>query len=304
MRRRYSPVTLLLLLAPPFLWATNAVIGRAVAPLIPPLMLNFLRWLVALLILLPIGWRLLGADSAVWHEWRRYALLGLLGIGMYNALQYMALHTSTPVNVTLVAASIPVWLMVVGRLFYRVPVRLAQVAGAGLSLAGVAVVLSHGDWSQLVAFRFVAGDLLMVLATIAWAFYSWQLAEVPPDAPLNAHWSGLLLGQVVYGVAWSGLFAGLEWHWTGETTVWSGTLVLTIFFVAIGPAIIAFRCWGAGVQRVGPTIAGFFNNLAPLFAAVLSAILLNESVRPYHGLAFVLILGGIVLSSRVSVHHG
>ena len=65
-----------------------------------------------------------------------------------------------------------------------------------------------------------------------------------------------------------------------------------------GPAILAYRFWGVGVQRVGPTVAGFFTNLTPLFAAVLSAAFLGEPPRSYHAIAFVLIVAGIVISSR------
>ncbi|HET8598183.1 MAG TPA: DMT family transporter [Castellaniella sp.] len=298
MNDRLSPGTVVLLLVPPLLWAGNAVVGRMVADLIPPLTLNFFRWTLALLILLPLGYRVLQRGSAVWRNWPRYAVLGLLGVGLYNSLQYLALHTSTPVNVTLVAASMPVWMLIVGRVFHGVAIRSAQVLGSLLSLAGVAMVLSHGELAQLWALRFVAGDLLMVLATIIWAFYSWQLTRVPADAPVRAHWAGFLLGQVLYGAAWSGLFAALEWQLTDWRIDWGWPLALAVVYVAVGPAVIAFRCWGAGVQRVGPTLAGFFNNLTPLIAALLSLGLLGEAPHLYHALAFLLIIGGIVLSSR------
>jgi len=298
MNDRLSPGTVLLLLVPPILWASNAVVGRAVADLVPPLTLNFFRWALALLILLPLGYRVLRRGSAVWRNWPRYAVLGLLGVGLYNSLQYLALHTSTPVNVTLVAASMPVWMLIVGRVFHGVAIRPAQVAGSLLSLAGVAMVLSHGELSQLRALHFVAGDLLMVLATVIWAFYSWQLTRVPADAPVRSHWAGFLLGQVLYGAAWSGLFAVLEWRLTDWRIDWGWPLVAAAVYVAVGPSVIAFRCWGAGVQRVGPTLAGFFNNLTPLSAALLSLGLLGEAPHVYHALAFLLIIGGIVLSSR------
>jgi drug/metabolite transporter (DMT)-like permease len=67
--------------------------------------------------------------------------------------------------------------------------------------------------------------------------------------------------------------------------------------VAVGPAVIAFRCWGAGVQRAGPSVAGFFANLTPLFAALMSAAFLGEAPHLYHGIAFALIVGGIALSA-------
>ena len=71
-----------------------------------------------------------------------------------------------------------------------------------------------------------------------------------------------------------------------------------LVYVAVCPAIVAYRCWGAGVQRVGPSVAGFFSNLTPLFAAVLSAAFLGEPPHLFHAIAFVLIVGGIVVSSR------
>jgi drug/metabolite transporter (DMT)-like permease len=83
-----------------------------------------------------------------------------------------------------------------------------------------------------------------------------------------------------------------------QQITWGWPLTGALIFVALGPAIIAFRCWGIGVQRVGPTIAGFFSNLTPLFAAVMSSAFLGELPHPYHGLAFALIVGGIVISSR------
>lgn len=298
MNQKLTLSTTLLLLTPPLLWAGNAVLGRAVISVIPPFTLNFLRWSLALLLLLPLGYRVLRPHSGLWSQWRRYAVLGLLGVGLYNSLQYLALHTSTPVNVTLVASSMPVWMLIIGRLFHGVLIRGAQIVGSVLSLVGVAVVLSQGSWQHLLALRFVAGDLLMVVATICFSFYSWQLTRVDPDDPLRAHWAGFLVAQMAYGVVWSGMLAGFEWTVTDARIEWGWPVALAILYVAVGPAILAFRCWGAGVQRVGPTTAGFFNNLTPLFAGVMSLALLGEAPGLYHGLAFALIIGGIVLSSR------
>ena len=68
--------------------------------------------------------------------------------------------------------------------------------------------------------------------------------------------------------------------------------------IAIGPSLIAYRCWGIGVAAVGPAIAAFFGNLTPVFAAVMSAALLGEPPSWFHGAAFALIVLGIVVSSR------
>jgi drug/metabolite transporter (DMT)-like permease len=298
MNRPLTASTALLLTVPPLLWAGNAVVGRMVHDLVPPVTLNFLRWVIALALLLPFAFRVLRRDSGLWQNWRRFSLLGLLGIGLYNALQYLALQSSTPINVTLVAASMPVWMLLIGRLFFHAGVARRQVLGALLSIAGVLLVLSRGDPAQLLAARLVPGDLLMILATIAWSLYSWLLT-LPGDPPaIRKDWSAFLLAQVFFGLIWSGAFAAGEWALTPAQIHWGWPLAAALLYVAVGPAIIALRCWGAGVQRAGPSIAGFFSNLTPLFAALMSSAFLGELPHLYHGAAFALIVGGIVLSSR------
>jgi drug/metabolite transporter (DMT)-like permease len=298
MTARLGLSTALLLTVPPMLWAGNAVVGRLVAPLVPPMTLNFLRWACAFMLLLPFAWRMLRPDSPIWTRMRRYAVLGFLGIGCYNALQYLAVKTSTPINVTLVASSTPLFMLAFGALFFGHRITRRQMLGTVLSIAGVLLVLGRGEFAQLVQVRFVPGDLYMLVATAAWALYSWLLT-LPGDPPqVRNDWGAFLMAQLVPGLAWSGLFAATETAIGAQPIQWGWPLAAALAFVATGPAIVAYRCWGVGVQRVGPNIAGFFSNLTPLFAALFSAAFLGEPPRLFHVLAFVLIVAGIVVSSR------
>ena len=298
MSARLTPRTAALLTLPPLLWAGNAVVGRLVTDLVPPITLNFLRWVLAFVILLPLAAWVLRPGSGLWAHWRRFALLGLLGVGLYNALQYLALHTSTALNVTLVASSMPLWMMALGRLFFDARITRPQLLGALLSMAGVAVVLARGNLAQLAQLQLVPGDLYMLAATIAWAWYSWLLARrAEPDA-IRADWAAFLLAQIVFGLGWSGLMTAGEWALTDARIQWGWPLAAALLFVAVGPAVLAYRFWGLGVQHAGPTVAGFFGNLTPLFAAVMSVLFLGEAPRLYHAAAFALIVAGIVVSAR------
>lgn len=298
MSQKLSPVTALLLTVPPLMWAGNAVVGRLVIDRVPPITLNFLRWLVAFFILLPLAWKVLHPGSGLWSHWRRFGLLSLLGVGCYNALQYLALQTSTPLNVTLVAASGPFWMLVIGALFFQAPVRRKQLLGAMLSITGVLVVLSRGDGQQLLAVRLVIGDFFILLATACWSWYSWLLSRRDEPDAIRKDWAAFLLGQVVFGLAWSGLFTGMEWGLTDAHITWGWPLISALAFVAVGPAVLAYRCWGLGIQQAGPAVAGFFANLTPLFAAIFSAAFLGELPHLYHVAAFGLIVGGIWVSAR------
>ena len=302
-----TPRLALMLSLPPLLWAGNAVVGRLAIGQVSPLWLNASRWALALLLLLPLGWRVFASSARraeLWARWPHLALLGLTGVGAYNALQYLALKTSTPLNVTLIAASSPVWMLAIGAGFYGERPRRAQVIGAALSLTGVAVVLARGQPAALLQVHLVPGDVLMLGAIVSWCVYSWLLAR-PPALMRGAqrpawHWAEFLCIQMAVGLLWASTAAGVgEWLQPGTGTVaWSPWLVAALAYVAIGPSLIAYRLWGLGVAQVGPTVAVFFGNLTPLFAALLSAALLGEWPQPFHGLAFALIAAGIVVSSR------
>jgi drug/metabolite transporter (DMT)-like permease len=297
-----TPRLALLLTLPPLLWAGNAVVGRLMVGQVPPLTLNLLRWVLAGLILLPLAWRALTPFSAIRRRWRYLLALGLLGVGLFNSLQYLALVTSTPINVTLVATSMPVWMLLVGTLFFREHPTRHQVIGALVGLAGVLIVIGRGSPATLLAVQFVPGDLYMLLAVIGWAVYSWLLAR-PPAHMRGAErppwdWAGVLLVQVLFGVLAAGMFSAGEQFAGAAPIRWGWGVIAALAYVSLGASILAYRCWGLGVAEGGPALAAFFNNLTPLAAALFSALVLGQPPQAYHALAFVLIVSGIVVGMR------
>jgi len=296
---KVTPAAALLLTLPPLLWAGNAVVGRVIASMASPMTLNLLRWSLAFLLLLPLAAPVLRSGSPLWTSWRRIAGLSLLSIGGYNALLYLALNTSTPINVTLVGSITPVWMLLIGRLFFGNSISRRQWLGAAMSISGVLLVLSRGQLAVLLQVRLVPGDIYILMASAAWAYYSWMLAHPTTEPPeIRRDWSAFLLAQIALGLVWSGLFAGGEWALGLGRLHLSWQLAAALLFIAVGPALLAYRAWGAGVARAGPSVAGFFANLTPLFTAVLSSAFLGEAPHMYHALAFLLIVGGIVVSSR------
>lgn len=305
-----TPRLALLMTTPPLLWAGNAVVGRWIAGglaagqpgagQVPPLTLNLIRWVLAALILLPLAWRALRPLSCITARWPYLLLIGVLGVGAFNSLQYLALVTSSPINVTLVAASMPVWMLAVGALCFGARPSRRQLVGAALGLAGVLTVIGRGSLQSLLAVHFVPGDLYILVAIIGWAFYSWLLVRPPAHMQGSARpdwdWAGFLLVQSLFGIAAASVFTVGE-QWAGAAAIqWSWGVAAALLYVAVGPSVLAYRCWGLGVAEGGPTLAAFFNNLTPLFAAVLSTVVLGDSPQPYHAAAFALIVGGIAVS--------
>jgi drug/metabolite transporter (DMT)-like permease len=300
--------TAALMTLPPLLWAGNAIVGRLMVGQVPPLALSALRWALAALLLLPLAtalWRDPAERRIARAAWPYLLVIGTLGIGTFNALQYVALLTSTPLNVTLINASMPLWMLAVGALAFGERPARRQFVGALLSLAGVAIVIGRGAWRTLIDVHFVPGDAFMLTAVIGWAVYSWLLVRPPAalrppsrEAVERWGWAGFLLAQCVFGVAAAGSAALAESAFATHPAIdWRSAAVwAALVYVAVFPSVIAYRCWGLGVARAGPALAAFFVNLSPLFAALMSIALLGEWPRPYHGAAFAFIVAGIAVS--------
>ena len=291
-----SALTAFYLTTAALMWAGNAIVGKILVQSSSPVLLNTIRWGVTALILLPFAWGVFKGSSPLWGQTKRFLLLSLFGVGSYNVLLYLALQSSTPINVTLIGASMPIWAILIGALFYKESSHAKQIIGALISLVGVSIVIVRGELERLIEIEFVVGDLLMVFATILWGAYSWMLSHPKESTERTWPWSYFLLAQVGFGFCWSVGFAVTEWQLEYSHFTWSWPIVLMILYVIIGPSLIAYRCWGLGVNEAGATVATFFTNLIPLFTAILSTVLLQKPPELFHGLAFILILAGIYLS--------
>lgn len=193
-------------------------------------------------------------------------------------------------------------MLLIGFVVFKDPPTRRQMVSTVLSIAGVIVVISRGDISRLLNVEIVWGDLWMLLATVCWTFYSWLLArpseDMKGDNRPSWNWAEFLFLQTMFAAFWATTAAILDIAVAPPPTLYlAPQTILAIIFVAIGPSLVAYRCWGLGVAAAGPTMAAFFFNLTPIFTALLQITLLNASPERYHGAAFLLIAGGIWVST-------
>lgn len=276
------------------LWSSNFVIGRAIHEAVTPATMNFLRWALALVVLLPVTLVDLRRHRlALLRNWRLIALLGLTGIAAFQTLCYFALTQTTALNTILLTSLAP--LAIVALSWLALGERISRVQGLGLltSLGGAVVLILHGDTEALVSLRFNSGDLWMLLAVALWTVYSVLLRRRPEQVPPLA----LHTASVGAGTLWMlPLFGWDAVRGAGLPTELSAWLA--IGFVAVFSSAIAHALWVRGVASIGPNRASVFIHLMPLFGAVLAITFLGEELAAYHVLGAALVLVGVILSSR------
>ncbi len=274
-------------------WAANAIIGRLAVGEISPMLLVTLRWLWVLPLLAVFARRDIVRDRALLRRhWRYFAAMGALGFTLFNALFYVAAHSTTAVNIGIIQGAMPMFVLFGAFLVHRTPVTGLQVAGAVVTMAGVVLVACAGSLERLAAFGFAKGDVLMVIACALYSGYTVALRNRPPVSALAmfAALAGAAFASSLPLVAAEAVLGTLAWP---TPKGWVIVLLTAIF-----PSFIAQTFFIKGVEIIGPGRAGVFINLVPIFAAVMAVAILSETFHLYHAAALALVLGGIWLSER------
>lgn len=291
-----SPIPLAYVIAalPPLFWAGNFLIARIMRDDIPPIQMSFWRWVLALAIMLPFAWSSLRLDrSRLREEWPFLALLGAIGVTAFNCFIYTALHHTTVINAALVNSLLPVvtiilaWVLLGERIF---PLR---ALGITVSLVGAVLVIARGDLLALGDLEVGRGDILVVLGMSFWALYMVLVRR----RPLGLKPLSLLGATTVFGIVFHLPFVLVETTASGIFVPTLHSLPALIYF-AIFPSILAYVFWNRSIATLGPATTGMFMHLMPIFSAILAAALLGERLAWYHPVAFIVIVGGILLATR------
>ncbi|MBL8482842.1 MAG: DMT family transporter [Rhodocyclaceae bacterium] len=284
----------LLLTAATLFWAGNWIVGRAIRHDVPPIALSFWRWVVAAVCLVPLVWphrrKVLPALAA---HWKILVPLGLLGIGFYNALAYIGLTYTEVTNGAVLNSFTPIVIVINARLFFGRRLRLAEAAGIAVSSIGVLAIVARGDPAVLARLSVNIGDLWILASVLSWGLYTNLLSRRP--AGLDA--LVMLAAMVIVGIIAMIPFYAWEIS-TGRLIHATPTSFLALAYVGTFPAFLGYLCWNRGVAEMGPAKSGLYMHLIPVFALLLSALLLNETPQTYHFFGIACIVTGIFMVSR------
>jgi drug/metabolite transporter (DMT)-like permease len=274
-------------------WAGNAIVGRLAAGHIAPATLSFLRWSFAFLIILPFAWKHLVRDwAAIRSRLGIMILLSVTGIGAFNTLQYWALEHTQALNTLLLQSAGPLVVAVWSLVLLGVRLTLAQAAGVLLSMAGVFVILLHGDLTTLSKIDFNIGDLIFLIALAIFGIYS-VLSLKRPDI------HGLSFVAFTFGAGAACLIPLFIWDLFARPPMQIDTAnLLTLAYVALFPSTIAYLCFNRGVQLIGANRAAPFFHVVPVFGTIMSIIFLGEHPQAFHFIGFALVLTGVFVASR------
>ena len=274
-------------------WGGNAVAGKLALGHVSPMVLTFLRWVFAVAFIFAISLPQLIRDWPIVRKRLPYLfLLGAIGYTSFNAFLYTALQYTSAINAAVIQAGIPMMIFIINFALFRTKVLLGQIIGFILTIAGVALLASHGDLLSLLQLQMNVGDAIMLLAVLSYAIYTVILRWKPV-----VDWRTLMAIPAFFALVTSVPLMAFEV--SKDTATWpdaEGWMI--VFYTSIFASLLAQILFIRAVENIGANRAGLFINLVPVFGTLLSVAIIGETLHPYQIIALLLTLGGIAVAER------
>ncbi len=280
----------LLLMA--FFWGGTFIAGRVLAQSVGPFSGAFLRFAVASVCLAAI---MLKMERHPARPCGRHLvlllLMGLSGIFAYNVFFLKGLKLIEAGRASIIIANNPIGIALMAAVFFGERLNFLKVAGIIVSVAGAITVITRGEASALLTGGFGRGELYILGCVASWVAYSLLGKLVMARlSPLAAVTFSSVAGTVLLLPA--ALMDGLLDAGRYPLTAWASIVYLGFFGTVLG-----FVWYYQGIQRIGPVRAGLFINFVPVFAVLLSVLLLGEPLSLSLVAGAALVCTGVCLTT-------
>ncbi|WP_026575268.1 DMT family transporter [Bacillus sp. UNC438CL73TsuS30] len=278
-----------LLLLTSLLWGGNFVFGKFLVGHASPMTITTLRWMIAILVLLPIVLKqekkLIPPKSSIIP----LLFMGLTGVVFFNLFQFLALEKTSATNVGLISSLNPISIAIFSSYLLKEKLKILQIFSMGVSLLGVLMVLARGEFSHLLSLHFNIGDLWMIAAVIIWGLYSicskWVMKKMSPM--LATFYSGVF-----------GLVILIPFNISSfQISNLNSSFLWAILYTGVISTVVCMVLWNIGVQKIGATSSGIFLNFNPIFTSILAYFFLDERMSWSELGGSVIVIAGCFLFS-------
>lgn len=289
---------LAMLVGATFLMGSSFVAGKILLNGgVPALLLVGYRFFIAALATVPVvllaeraGLRALVPPGFGARNWIRVALIGLLQTSGAMGLLFMAMEHVSASTASILLFTNPILVALLGRLFLGEGLRGVRVLGLVMGLAGAALAIGvSGDGAGDAA---LTGALIGLCAALSWATSTIvnKRSALPMGIWPLSFWQTLTGSIALIIIAWA---RGEAWP-VGTTPVeWAW-----FAWLAVPGSTLSFGLWFMALSRGGATRSSGYLFLAPIFATLISAIVLDAGLSWAQGLGGVLVCSGLWLVNR------
>jgi drug/metabolite transporter (DMT)-like permease len=267
-------------------WAGTFISTRVASQVFGPFTGAFIRYAIALMFLLPLAFK---QNPNLFRVDRKQLpillFLGFTGIFAYNFFFFKGLKTVPASRGALLVGLNPTIVMITSAIFLGEKITPRKLFGILISMIGVTIVISRGQPLNLLS-SLEKGDLFMLGCPITWALYTLAgRSALKHTTPLQASTWASLSGALM-------LLLFIPTEPCPQQVPWNVWLALA--YLGVIGTVVAFVWYYDGIRTIGATQTSIFTNLIPVFAVLLSVIILKEKVSWYTWIGGLLVVGGVL----------
>ena len=289
-----------LMLIVSFFWAIGHPLGRIIVQKVHPFQLSTVTLatgFIGLLIFLIISGRIKKISEIPKRDIFISLLIGVLGFFFYQILTFSALvRIPASVNAVLVSNNV-VFIAILAAIILKEKIRLLQSLGIFLAIIGVLLVTFNNGFylNDGGANINLLGCAFSLLAALSAALYSVIGKKVlTSNDPVIITTIAIFSGAVLLTVLTASTVGFSEIFRAGWTTI---LMMIMLGLTMIG---VAYPLWFVCLKRFPASQISIYIYLTPVFAVILSLIILDEKFKCLFWVGAPLILTGIIITNTFS----
>ena len=272
------------------IWSGNFVVARGLNETYSPISIAFFRWGIATVVILPLAYKNLLEDfPKLRQQWKLVVFMSLVSVTLFNTFIYLAAQSTSALNLSLIAITAPLYVVILNRLINKEFLRKRQILGLVILFTGLVLLISKGDLHRLIFMEFNKGDLFMAIAASLFGLYTVLLPR-KKSGNFSFVAATILVGELLL----LPLFIGDQLVSDAPLT-FTGKSILQLLYIGIGPSIISFYLWNKSIAAIGSTKAATIYNTLPIYSAFFAFIFLGELILPVQIISSVVIIAGVLL---------
>lgn len=272
----------LLLLCVSIIWGMNLVAVKYLLAELSPVNIILVRFITGSILLFLLLFFLEDVKVPLKDTWR-LALLGAVGIAIYQFFFTFALKYTSAVNVGILINMSPIYGGFLSSLFGYEKFEKKKMIAIITGFTGVYILMTKGDWRIFMGGD-LAGNLLALLASLSWALYTiLSKPLLDKHSPLKVTAYGMVAGSMLLGFFVPAFFD------RAELARLSLSSWLIVIFSVIFSIVVAFFLWYRGVSKIGVSRTMIYQYCVPVFGAIAAYFVLHETLH------FSQFIGGAII---------
>ncbi|MHC1685217.1 MAG: DMT family transporter [Clostridiaceae bacterium] len=275
---------------------SSVVIGKIISGRLPIFLSQSLSLTVALIILIPLVIKCEGGIPRLGKSDILILFLqSLFGMFLFRVFLLYGLKYTTAVEGGIITSTTPIVIAILSFVFLKEKLSIGKLFGAVLSVGGIILVnLTNLNLDSLNRTNFILGNLLVFGAVLGESLFTVLRKRVH----INKVTTMLSVTVVViFSLIMFTPVAIIEAYNFDFSLLQISDFVI-ISYYGIFVTIVAYYLWFLGVSKVSASTAGIYTAIAPVSTLILSFILIKEQILERHVIGIVLVIIGIVVSSR------